>query len=305
MIYIVSNRNYTHFSDHRLFGDDFSQDGQDALRVAEAVRMNGRWHLHLLDEDLVDIEQPTRMIFEQLANDNKPCVVFIHGFNQDLKKNLMKCKEIESYGVNVVAFSWPSNPGPQCILRKIKEYKRARKNARRSIFALERFFDQLHGFIETQGSPGQIKTLLLHSMGNFLTQSFVGAPDFDNQTKYFKNIILHQADVNSVCHHQWVEKLAKNARVMVTINETDHVLRISDILNPDRLGNTADNLNSNAIKYYDFTQAADVKDSHRLWHKPALNNSNIHQLFSLAFHGKNITNIEGHFNVNTNAFEVK
>jgi esterase/lipase superfamily enzyme len=304
MIFIVSNRNYTNFNDERLFGDNFNQDDRDGLRIAKAEHESESWHLTLLDEHPNDVD-PTSVIFEEVSNDNKPCVIFIHVFNQDLKKNLNKCKEIEAYGVNVIAFSWPSNPGPQFILRKIKEYKRARKHAGRSVFALTRFFDKLQEFIELQGSPRQIKTVLIHSMGNFLTQSFVVDPNFDHQLKYFKNIILHQADVDSAGHHEWVDILAQNTRVIATINETDDTLDISDILNPDRLGNTADNLHSNLIKYYDFTKAGGADDSHRLWNKPAVINNNIQKFFQSAFHGKKINAIDGSFNTRTNAFEVR
>lgn len=306
MIYIVSNRNITDFQhDEKIFGDSFNENGPEVIRVAKA-EYNNKWSLTLLPEDLSDLEvnEPTHDIFKELSMDSKPCVIFIHGFNQSLRKNLEKCKEIESYGVNVIAFSWPSNPGPHFILRKIKEYKRARKNARRSVFALERFFDKLELFVESQGSAGQIKTLVVHSMGNYLVQSFVSNPDYDNQTRIFQNILLHQADVDSYGHNLWVDTLARESRVVITINETDDVLDFSDVLNPDRLGNTAANFYSHNAKYYDFTRARGAEDSHRLWYKPAKKNTNIKSFFLRTFHGLNIQRVGVVFDPVLNCYEV-
>jgi len=306
MIFIVSNRNIVDGrTDEHLFGDTFNSQGADVLRVAQANYYDG-WNLDLLDEAMDDasIDEPTFQVFERLANDDKPCVVFTHGFNQSLQKNLKKCQEIESYGVNVIAFSWPSNPGPNFILRKVKEYKKARKNARRSAFALERFFDKLTRFVELNEGAGQIKTMLVHSLGNFLTQSFVQSPDFEYQTQVFKNILLHQADVDSQDHHLWVNKLAQGSRVLVTINESDDVLDASDVLNPDRLGNTAANLRSSLVRYYDFSSAHGANDSHKLWHEPAMNNDNIKLFFERAFHGKKVLSTGMEYLADKNCFRV-
>lgn len=306
MIYVVSNRDIDESkTDEHLFGDNFNQGGSDVIRVAKAEYDSG-WELSLLEEDMSNgaIKEPTYEIFKYCADSTKPCVIFIHGFNQSLAKNLKKCREIESYGVNVIAFSWPSNPGPNFILRKIKEYRKARKNARRSVFALERFFDKLAFFVESEGSAGQIKTLAIHSLGNYLTQAFVQNPDFDSQTRVFKNIILHQADVDSIGHDKWVDNLGMNSRVIITINETDDVLDFSDVINPDRLGNTVGNLGSLRARYYDFTDAKGTDDSHRLWHEPADENGNIKVFFERAFHGKSILRTGMAFNPKLNCYEV-
>ena len=304
MIYIVSNRNVVGGrTNELLFGEDLNPEGSEIIRVAKAYFSNHSWELTLLLEN--GPVEPTEQIFDIVDADAKPCVIFIHGFNQSLEKNLKKCREIESYGVNVIAFSWPSNPGPNFILRKIKEYKKAQKNARRSAFALERFFDKLESFTEEKEKQGQIKTLVIHSLGNYLTQAFVQNPGFDQQTKIFKNIILHQADAHTQDHEMWTESLAVQSRVTVTINETDPVLDASDIINPDRLGNTARAFKSQKVKYYDFTDAKNTYLKHRLWAKPADENPNIRDFFKCAFHGKSITQINMDYNSSLNCYEVE
>lgn len=145
-IIVVSNRNVNKGqTDHTLFGDDLNPLGAEQLNVALASPDSDKnWQLELLSN-------PSRPAYKNPAtfdvfkealklNNGKDWVFFVHGFNQDLRKNLDKCAEIQSYGVNVVAFSWPSNPGPQEIWKKQKEYKRAVKNAKRSVIALEPSF---------------------------------------------------------------------------------------------------------------------------------------------------------------------
>lgn len=306
MIFIVTNRNIVEGkTSHKLFGDDFNAQGPEVIRVAKA-EYDTEWKLTLFDEDTesVNSPDPSYEVFKTCASASKPCVVFVHGFNQSLKKNLDKCREIESYGVNVIAFSWPSNPGPNFILRAMKEYKRARKNSRRSVVAMERFLDKLVNYVECRGSAGEIKTLVVHSLGNYLLQNFVLTPDFENQTGIFKNVVLHQADADNPGHAGWVDKLGKNSRVIITLNETDDVLDFSDIFNPNRIGNTASNLCSSVANYYDFTHAEGADDSHRLWHKPALENGNIKEFFARVFHGRNVRRAGMGYNAALGCYEV-
>ncbi len=311
MIYFVSNRNIT--DDPLLFGDNFNADGAEVLRVAKAQQDNaGNFSLALMDEAAIvhngaiadEVQTPLEHVFDKFANADSPCVLFIHGFNQSIEKNLKKCREIEAYGVNVIAFSWPSNPGPNFILRKVTEYKRARKNARRSAIALERLFDKLYGFVDANGGCGQIKTLAIHSLGNYLMQSVVQVPDYDHQAAVFKNILLHQADADNQEHAAWLDTLGQSSRVIVTVNETDDVLDFSDCINPDRIGNTAANMNAKYATYYNFTEAAGANDSHRLWHKPALENPTIKLFFSRVFDGKNPVKAGMQFNGNLNCYQV-
>ena len=129
MIIIVSNRNVEtvdpdsneiEVGDENIFGDDFNtQGGPNELRVASAVCENDNWKVSLLPDTKDDNSPPaSETLFQKTLSEmrdkkiSKSWVVFIHGFNQSFEKNLKKCKEIEDYGVNVQAFSWPSNPGP-------------------------------------------------------------------------------------------------------------------------------------------------------------------------------------------------
>lgn len=296
MIVIVSNRNINpDKDDHEMFGDSFNKDGQDFLRIATANNLGvDKWKLTLLDEpkNFDDLNPPSRAFFKQCLNETKdskkPWVFFVHGFNQSFLKNLNKCKEIEEYGVNVVAFSWPSNPGPQAIYKKLKEYKRSRKNARRSVIGLERTLEKLSAYMgEYANNSCDVNfNMVVHSLGNYLFKCFVESDVFSGETGIFNNVILHEADCDNRDHSRWVERIRDAGRVYITINKRDKVLNLSDKVNADRLGNTVRELNAGNASYLDFTGVKGVGKSHRLWHKPATKNVKIHTIFEQLFSGE-------------------
>ncbi len=293
MIILISNRDvYPDKQDHNMFGNSFNQNGQDFLRMATAQRgASGKWKLDLLDEPsrVNDLNPPSRKFFKKCLVETqptkKPWVFFIHGFNQSFLKNLNKCKELEDYGVNVAAFSWPSNPGPQEIWKKYKEYIQAQKNARRSVIAFERTLEKLAAYItDASNNTCDINfNMIVHSLGNYLFKSFVESDAFNGETDVFNNVIIHEADCDAQDHYLWVERLG---RTYTTINKRDSVLNMSDKVNPDRLGNTVKNLNAENATYIDFTGARGVGKAHRLWNKPAESNPKIKTIFKQLLTGE-------------------
>ena len=298
MIYVFSNRN---IESNNWLGDGFNTVGNDNLRVAK-MESDGMLNFY---EEHENEKLPSLKVIEEVEDSDKPCCIFIHGFNQDLEKNLSKCKEIESYGVNVIAFSWPSNPGPQQWWGKLKEYRSAQKNARRSTMALERFFDKLSDYHSSTVGIKNIRSLVVHSLGNFLLQSFVSGLGYEQQVRFLNNILLHQADVDSVNHEKWADSLANNCRVLTTVNETDNTLDFSDIINPDRLGNTLENLNSNIIKYFNFGRIPEADDKHRLWIPPTTDNSEASNFFKSVFTGKKVKTGHIEYDNKRNCFHIK
>ena len=68
-----------------------------------------------------------------------------------------------------------------------------------------------------------------------------------------------------------MNKLRYARRVYATINENDKILDISDVVNPDRLGNTASGLISEKAIYIDFTEADKVGKAHQIFCNTAIN----------------------------------
>jgi len=322
MIIIVTNRNVnTGRADDRLFGEQLNTAGQNAsiqaeLRIATATcqRKSRSWKLALRPEPASpkETDMPSRKLFEQVIKNTragkltKNWVFFIHGNNQSMLKNLNKCSEIEqTYKVNVLAFSWPSNPGPQGLLNKKEEYLQARRNARASVNALDRTLEKLSGYMAEYASEGcNIRiSLLAHSLGSYLLKQFVLGDSFQGETKIFNNIILHAADVDHQDHAQWVNSLSQR-RVYVTINENDWVLHFSEKANPPRLGKTASDLNSQEVVYIDFTGGRHVGNNHRIFYE-SRQNTTIKKFFTRGFTGQRAEVVRGlDFNSSLNAYQL-
>jgi esterase/lipase superfamily enzyme len=315
MIVVVSNRNVNPDpkKPHETFGDKPNSKGLDELRVATARYKNG-WKVDLLPEKRKDVESgnpPSRQLFQQIYRDicagklKGDWVLFVHGFNQTFRDNLTKCRAIEKiYGVNVLAFSWPSNQGGF----KTKEYEKARSAARGSTNAFDRMLEKLGYYLLRRPHAADCTvrlSLMAYSMGNFVVENFVRAPVFSDETKIFDNVILTQADVDVATHAEWCGKMTLGKRIYVTINENDSVLKWSDVVNPPRLGNTARHLAAANTIYFDFTDGKNVGSTHGIFYKTARKNPTVKEIFSKALYGKRAERVTGIvFNEESNAFEL-
>ncbi len=279
--------------DHEAFGDEVNAKGPNEVRLANAEKVDGRWRVRLIKEPGIITEKnvPSRKAFAQvrdhLTANGKNCVFFVHGFNQSFEKNLEKSLALEKeHDVEVIAFSWPSNPGGF----KTKEYRFAKRTARASVGALDSTLEKLCGYLQEPFNREALQrcdikvSLLTYSLGNYLFQNYVTDAIYENETGVFDNVVLCQADVDNEGHAAWVDSIAVGKRVYITINENDWVLKWSDAnFQKDRLGNTARNLDSRKAFYFDFTDGPGVGKTHGLFYKKT--NKVVKTFFSTVLNG--------------------
>ena len=79
--------------------------------------------------------------------------------------------------------------------------------------------------------------LIVWSLSNYMFEQFIRNPIFSNETRIFDNIVLDAADVDLDVHPLWTSGLKYSRRVYATINERDRILNVSEVVNPERLGN--------------------------------------------------------------------
>ncbi len=309
---VVTNRRLEDASanDESLFGEKPNINGPAEIRLAWAEKRGGNWRLSLIDEakNIAVDSLPSRNAFHEfkaiLMEANKNCVFYVHGYNKSFVESISQGWELQKrYGVGVLAFSWASNPGGFTPI----EYNKARAIAGASSPALDMTLEKLGRYMREEADTdcGVSLNLLTHSLGNYLFQRFVEKPLFSGETRIFDNLILHQADVDSEGHELWVNKLRYARRVYATINEKDKILDISDIVNPDRLGNTASGLVAERAKYVDFTDADKVRKTHQLFGKLADKNPVVKEYFANVLNGKAGETIPGiSFNPSKNAYDV-
>jgi esterase/lipase superfamily enzyme len=296
---IITNRNIIKsnfkngIGDEGAFGDEVNSKGPNEVRLAYANHTRGKWQVKLVDEprQINEDNIPSRNEFDKLkknlVKDKKNCVFFIHGFNQSFKKNLKKCLELErQHKVEVVAFSWPSNPGGFVK----KEYRNAKRTAKASVGALDSTLEKLGNYLKAPFNKAELEkcnvkfSLLVYSLGDFLFQNYVNDAQYEDETRIFDNVILCQADVDNEGHANWVDTIEAGKRIYITINENDQVLKWSDAnFQKDRLGRTARNLDSNKATYFDFTDGPNVGSTHGLFYKKT--NPVIKNFFSTTLNG--------------------
>ncbi|MDJ0957949.1 MAG: alpha/beta hydrolase [Arenicellales bacterium] len=310
-ILVVTNRNIndSNATDVSLFGESTNAKGPSEIRLAWAQFNNGDWELELIEEPpvLTPYTVPSRDVFascvDSLQDTGRSCVLYVHGYNKTFRDTLdQACIVHDEYEVATVVFSWPSNPGGIIVT----EYAKARAIAQNSIAAFDRIIGLLDRYVRTEAPDDCAISFncLVHSLGGFILESFIRSPIFGGQTRLFDNIVVHQADVDRDQHTEWMQKMQFARRIYVTTNERDAVLNASDIVNPDRLGNTLHGPILDRPFYIDFTDAEEVGKTHQLFGE-AIDNPHIKDFFQYALTGQAAHTGAGvSFDLNSGFFKV-
>ena len=311
-ILVVTNRNIVNpdATDVSLFGEGVNAKGPSELRLAWAEYTANDWKLELVPEpdDLNPQTVPSHGVFvscvDSLQQTGRNCALYVHGFNRSFRETLDQARIIhDEYQVATVVFSWPSNPGGIIVT----EYAVARAIARSSIVAFDRVIGLLDRYMRMNSTPQCQASFncLVHSLGNLILESFIRAPIFGGQTRLFDNVIVHQADVDRVGHGEWMQKMRFARRIYVTVNERDAVLNVSDIVNPNRLGNTVEGPRVARPFYMDFTAARRVGKTHQLFGE-AIDNPNVKRFFDSALNGQHAHGGRGiTFNASSGFYDVR
>lgn len=318
---VVTNRNIIEnnfengIGDENGFGEQTNSKGPNELRIARAELKESGWVLNLIaePENMTRDTVPSRVEFQNLAkrcsDGKKNCLFYVHGYNKSFPETLKQGWLLqERYGVEVVVFSWPSNTGGLPPV----EYREARRIAQASFGALDSLFEKFGTYLREWQTPmdevalqkcGVTINLMTHSLGNYLFEHYVLSSAYQAETRIFTNVVLSQADVNSVDHRKWVDKVVTGQRIYITINENDKILGWSEKLNPPRLGKTLANLVSPNATYFDFTNGKNVDNKHQLWGE--VKNSTVTTYFKSVLNGKRGEDIQGFsFDSRLNAFRI-
>lgn len=318
---VISNRSLsakllaTGLDGDKAFGEQQNSEGINEIRLAHAKRENKKWVVELVQEPdkLTAANLPSRVEFKKViascSEKKRDCVLYVHGYGKSFKEALEQAEHIEKrYAVEVVLFTWPTNPGGFVT----SEYRDVKRIAMASSGAFDRVMERIGQYL---GEPefdrrallncGVHLNLLTYSMGNFLLQQYVLSDYYGRETDMFTNIILCQADCDNAGHQQWLHKLVAGQRIYVTINEKDKILGWSEAQNQrDRLGRTARNLVATNAIYVDFTGAPEVGNTHQLWgevdHPAVLN------FFAAGFKGERAEDgIHFSYDARMNAYRIK
>jgi hypothetical protein len=355
-MFVITNREVDESrSDLSAFGPRINKLGPNELRLAEATLEGRSWKVRIipdtLDEALMaevglsaSVDPATgeklpvyasRYVARKLLARVNPklagargrgrdLVLFVHGYNNDMKSVLDRASRFESdFGVEVVAFSWPANGGG---VSGVASYLSDKRDARASIGALDRVLERFHGYLheihaaheervtqianQRYGAAGGDDAekwdeffskqaarwcpfsinLVLHSMGNYLYKNLLTSAAYHGKLLIFDNVVLVAADANNEGHASWVDGIPYRNRLYVTLNEKDAALAASRMKMGEaqkaRLGHYPYELNAKRAVYVNFTGAAHVGNSHAYFEGAALKNARVKRFFEDAFHGR-------------------
>ena len=359
VMFIITNRELR--SDRtglEQFGPRANSLGPNELRMVEVTRAGRAWKVEIIPDELdaawraragIDAAWLTSMGFDPdgkvfgsmyvasqvlarvnprragagpTAAQGKNLLVFVHGYNNDIRDIIERAASFErNFGVEVIAFSWPANGGG---VIGTASYLSDKNDAKISIGALDRALAKLGDLLGRFNMawvedvrrradavlvrhPGNEErrreriaeivaaecpftvNLLLHSMGNYVYKHLLLSTASFGTALMFDNVVLAAADTNNKDHAQWVDRIKARRRVFVTINESDHALRVSRMKFGEaqlaRLGHYPFDLNASQAVYIDFTGAPKVGSSHAYFEGEPLANVKVRRFFNDAVNG--------------------
>ncbi|MEA5536813.1 alpha/beta hydrolase [Crocosphaera sp. XPORK-15E] len=295
MIIVISNRLINdNRNDENFLGEILNPQGADKITIAKAFYQENQksWLIEPVSKnDNLTAENPSiKQLFLEIIKGienntfSRKWVFYIPGFNQSSRHALDSSRRLSvQYDVNVILFSWPSNPqGNSNSLKDFfeaeSEYREALSIAKSSAITLAKVFTTLSQWIEDSSldnlSRQRIKfTLLSHSLGNYVVENTTLNLVSSKVADFFDSIILHQADVDNPKHEQWINKIKLSKNIYITVNRHDFILTISGAFHKfrlnnlnvnNRLGNNTKDFTAQKAIYIDFTKGGQVQKAHDL-----------------------------------------
>lgn len=297
----------------------------DQLSKAEVKRLKKKFNLDINEnEPQYASLKVACAVFEQARKSGKSVLLYVHGYNNDIKDVYATAREIERlYDVIVVTFTWPANGGG--ALSGTLSYLADKRDARASQDALNRCIDlvgryhnlltlsarkelQARAYGRYPDNPTRQReylsellkkncdlsiNLLCHSMGNYVLKHALNSHLSEARKLIFDNIILVAADTNNDAHKKWVESLQVRNSVFITINENDYALswsrRKPGEQQKARLGHYLKMLNADNAYYIDFTREKAVNNSHSYFDKKTVSqNKSVLRFFNKVFSGNDV-----------------
>lgn len=345
-MYVVTNRKVNNRKEGlEVFGDMPNPAGPNELRLVKVTKQGSHHATELLTDKLTQAEvralkqrhgleideradwyaslRVACELMEQAVREKRHLLIFVHGYNNDMKDVLSTAERLETlYNVIVVPFSWPANGGGP--VSGTLAYLDDKQDARVSMDALNRFFAKIRLYHEMLTKTGRralwqravdedgsrdnreavqerfsellhedcpVKlNLLCHSMGNYVLKYALRPGAAAASQLIFDNVSLVAADTNNHDHPTWVERIQVRNRLYIVINENDFALgwsrRKPGAEQRVRLGHYLKNLVARNARYLDITRASAVGNTHGYFTgKPVESNAALKTLFQAAFEG--------------------
>ncbi len=345
-MYVVTNRQLkADEGDLGIFSSTPNIKGSNELRIVKVVKTGNKCKATLVKDELEQQEADKLKekynlnidtnktwytslsiaceLFDKACKEKKHILLYVHGYNNNLKDIVNTAEAIEKTYKNVlvIPFSWPARGGG--AMSGTANYIDDKRDARASAGALDRVVGAIRDLhqllVESQSAQLWQKAeekfpdnpiaareeyvklhsrvckvslnLLCHSMGNYVLK-YATLPSGSHARKLtFDNVCLVAADANNKDHEKWVDAIDSRIGSYVAINENDFALGWSRRKPGEeqlpRLGHHLKGLNSENATYIDVTSASHVGNDHGYFQgDPVIKNDSLRAVFACLFQGE-------------------
>lgn len=160
-----------------------------------------------------------------LAARHKPVLLHVHGRGREPNKSLHQKQTVrqleQDFEIDCLLFSWDSHPagviGPARWLNRSVPLANAPRGAQKLATVLQ--------VLAGMAQPARLPALLVHSMGNVVLQHVIEQQRWPVDRRLFSNVLLTEPDCNAQGHAAWLQVLAQQQPVFVTLNQQDQILQ--------------------------------------------------------------------------------
>jgi esterase/lipase superfamily enzyme len=238
----ITNREFTTNNNQFFFSNEVDTTGK--LSFFHAVN-------HSIDS--ISMTKFSKSEFSDFIKNKKGnWLVFVHGDFKTMEIGLMRGMDIaNTYGINVIVFSWPSKDNE---IKGLKNYKKSKANLVKSGESFVKFLKLIKELESKNAIKKDSISGFFHSLGNRYLEEIV--VNNNKQTKVFNNVILNSAAATSKGHNVWLSKLEIQNHIYVLYNDHDFTLRGLRFFTSEKkqLGEDIPDKLSDNTTYIDFSE---------------------------------------------------
>lgn len=218
-----------------LFSLNFTVSAQEQILYNDEHTLLGKlkydanFPLYTSDSERFGFDQIDQAL-DKVFSANLPVVFFIHGRGNEPNKSINSgtfveggaVRKLESqYNTKVLMFNWNSKAFMYDRSKPLSQMPAAAESLHKVLIKLKSYFSK-------PGNQNKKMTLVAHSMGSIVLQTYIQKYSWPNEGKpIFLQMLLTSPDADNVNHWQWLNEVSQTENVFVTINKDDDILEKS------------------------------------------------------------------------------
>lgn len=200
----------------------------DDHTILGKLKYDANYPLYTSDTERYSFDQ-AEVAFDKVFASGQPVILFVHGRGNEPNKSLVGGTFVEGgavrkletqYKAKVLMFNWNSVAWMYDRSKPLTQMPAAAES-------LKRVLQKLKNYLAQPRNQKKSLTLLAHSMGSIVLETFIKQNEWPTETPLFSQVVLTSPDADNVEHWQWLSEISQVENVYVTINKDDDILEKS------------------------------------------------------------------------------